>query len=217
VSYGAGHLVRPPAKAKVQSPTSKVQGRGDRGQETGDRREQSPLPRDSRRDAKNVVIGTFRRTSRGFGFVRPKGAKRGDKSTDIYIAADATMDASDRDVVRVRLSRSKARGKGGVLRQAGEIVEIIERDTHQFVGVYKERGGTSFVEVDGKVFAQPVPVGDPGAKGATPNDKGVLEMVRSLTQQHAGEAVIIEVLGARGAPGVDTLSIIREYGLPEEF
>jgi len=217
VSYGAGHLVRPPNKSKVQGPKSKVQDRGDGGQETGDRREQSPLPRDSRRDAKNVVIGTFRRTSKGFGFVRPKGAKRGDKSTDIYIAAGATMDASDRDVVRVRLSRSKARGKGGMLRQAGEIVEIIERDTHRFVGVYKERGGTSFVEVDGKVFAQPVPVGDPGAKGAATDDKVVIEMVRFPTHQHAGEAVIVEVLGARGAPGVDSLSIIREYGLPEEF
>src|SRR6187399_2122752 len=127
VSYGAGHLVRPAAKAKVQSPMSKAQGRGDRGQETGDKTQQSPLPRDSRRDSKNVVIGTFRRTSRGFGFVRPKGAKRGDKSTDIYIAAGATMDASDRDVVRVRLSRNQARGKGGVLRQAGEIIAIIER------------------------------------------------------------------------------------------
>ena len=166
---------------------------------------------------KNTLTGTFRRTSKGFGFVRPEGAKRGDKAGDIYIAAQATMDAADRDVVRVRLSRTKMRGKGGALRQAGEIVEIVERDTHRFVGVYKERGGTSFVEVDGKVFAQPVPVGDPGAKGASPNDKVVIEMVRFPTHRHVGEAVIVEVLGARGEPGVDTLSIIREYGLPEEF
>jgi ribonuclease R len=127
------------------------------------------------------------------------------------------MDAADRDVVRVRLSRSQARGRGGLLRQAGEIVEIIERDTHQFVGTYQERGGASYVAVDGKVFAQPVPVGDPGAKGAAPNDKVVIEMVRFPTHQHPGEGVIVEVLGAKGAPGVDTLSIIREFGLPEDF
>jgi ribonuclease R len=127
------------------------------------------------------------------------------------------MDASDRDVVRVRLSRSHARGKGGVLRQAGEIIEIVERQTHQFVGVYKERQGEALVAVDGKVFAQEVPVGDPGAKGAVPGDKVVIEMVRFPTHVHPGEAVIIEVLGPRGAPGVDTLSILREFGLPEEF
>ncbi len=214
LDYGAGHLVRAPQKAKVEVRKSKVESRGSgvRSQESGVGSATTPT-----RDSKNVVIGTFRRTSKGFGFVRPKGAKRGDRSTDIYIAAGATMDASDRDVVRVRLGRSKARGKGGLLRQAGEIVEIIERDTHRFVGVYQERGGTSFVAVDGKVFAQPVPVGDPGAKGAAPDDKVVIEMVRFPTHQHAGEAVIVEVLGARGAPGVDSLSIIREFGLPGEF
>jgi ribonuclease R len=62
-----------------------------------------------------------------------------------------------------------------------------------------------------------VPVGDPGAKGAAPNDKVVIEMVKFPTHVSAGEAVIVEVLGKRGAPGVDTLSIIREFGLPEEF
>ncbi len=34
---------------------------------------------------------------------------------------------------------------------------------------------------------------------------------------HQGEGVISEVLGKRGEPGVDTLSIIREFNLPEEF
>src|SRR5438093_34064 len=77
VNYGAGHLVRPPAKAKVQGPRSKVQGRepGVRSQESGDKRG-SLLARDN----KNVLIGTFRRTSKGFGFVRPQGAKRGDRT-----------------------------------------------------------------------------------------------------------------------------------------
>ncbi|MGH7139193.1 MAG: ribonuclease R family protein, partial [Pirellulales bacterium] len=34
---------------------------------------------------------------------------------------------------------------------------------------------------------------------------------------HDGEGVITEVLGSRGEPGVDTISIIREYNLPEAF
>jgi ribonuclease R len=42
-------------------------------------------------------------------------------------------------------------------------------------------------------------------------------MVRFPTQFHDGEGVITEVLGPRGEPGVDTLSVIREYDLPEEF
>ncbi len=42
-------------------------------------------------------------------------------------------------------------------------------------------------------------------------------MIRFPSQYQDGEGVITEVLGPRGTPGVDTLSIIREFGLPEEF
>lgn len=216
LSYGSGHQVRPP---RSQGPGTRGQGPGERGRGTEDRQDAltPTLSQRERGSGKNIVTGTFRRTAAGFGFVRPQGAKRGDKNSDIYIPARSTMDAADRDVVRVRLAKHHARGRKGELRQAGEIVEIVERDTHQFVGVYKERQGTSYVEVDGKVFAQPIPVGDPGAKGAAEGDKVVIEMVRFPTHTHPGDAVITEVLGAKGAPGVDTLSIIREFGLPEEF
>lgn len=225
LTYGAGHLVRAP-KVRKQEPGVREQKPEIRRQVPANppAEAHSPIEKQPRaesssstRDSKNLIVGTFRRTARGFGFVRPQGSKRGDRSGDVYIAAGATMDASDRDVVRVRLSRNKARGKGGALRQAGEIVAIIERDTHQFVGVYQEREGTSFVQVDGKVFVQPVPVGDPGAKGAVPEDKVVIEMVRFPTHTSPGEAVIVEVLGKRGDPGIDTLSIIREFDLPGEF
>src|SRR5690606_17347364 len=70
---------------------------------------------------------------------------------------------------------------------------------------------------DGKMFQKPIYVGDPGAKNAQPDDKVVFEMVRFPSHVHDGEGVITEVLGPRGAPGVDTLSVIREYDLPGEF
>jgi ribonuclease R len=216
LSYGSGHLVRPP---RIQESGARNQGSRNRRQGTEDKQHTltPALSQRERGHGKNIVTGTFRRTASGFGFVRPQGAKRGDKTSDVYIPARSTMDAADRDMVRVRLAKHHARGRKGELRQAGEIVEIVERDTHQFVGVYKERQGASYVEVDGKVFAQAIPVGDPGAKGAAEGDKVVIEMVRFPTHTHPGDAVITEVLGAKGAPGVDTLSIIREFGLPEEF
>src|SRR5690348_922203 len=118
ISYGAGHLVSAPQKGKVQGPKSEVQSRGSgvrgQGSEVRGRKPEVSDGQRLNRDSKNAVVGTFRRTSKGFGFVRPQGAKRGDRAGDIYIAAGATMDASDHDVVRVRLSRSQARGKGGV-------------------------------------------------------------------------------------------------------
>ena len=42
-------------------------------------------------------------------------------------------------------------------------------------------------------------------------------MVRFPSPEDHGEGVIVEVLGPRGEPGVDTLSVIRAYNLPDEF
>ncbi len=161
------------------------------------------------------VTGVFRRTQSGAGYVRPAGSAPGaDRTQDIYIAAPDAQDASSGDTVLVRLKR-----KTDIRRKnpEGEIVEVIERETHTFVGTYFEVAGTAYVQVDGKPFSEPILLGDPGAKSARTDDKVVIEMVRFPTHAHSGEGVIVEVLGAHGAPGVDTLSIIREFNLPGEF
>ncbi len=163
----------------------------------------------------NQITGVFRRISSGAGFVRPRSSTSvSDRSQDIHIPAKQTKDASSGDVVLVRLNRRA--GHGGNKR-SGEIIDIVERDTHQFVGTYYESQGGAFVRIDGSVFSKAIPVGDPGAKAAAPDDKVVIEMVRFPTHWHDGEGVIVKVLGKRGQPGVDTLSIIHEFNLPGEF
>lgn len=161
------------------------------------------------------IVGVFRRAQGGFGFVRPKGtpAAHG-RNDDIFISAESAGDASSGDVVMVELRGGKFSSRGN---PEGRIVEVIERDTRQFVGTYFETAGNGYVQVDGTLFQRPVSVGDPGAKNARPDDKVVFEMVRFPSHWHDGEGVLTEVLGPRGQPGVDTLSIIREFELPEEF
>ena len=160
------------------------------------------------------VVGRFSRTAKGFGFVRLQGAKTAEKEIeDIYIPAKYAGDASTGDAVVVQISKHR-HGEPGV---RGEIVEILERQTSEFVGTYFESRGAGYVQVDGTLFSQPIYVGDPGAKNAQPDDKVVFEMVRFPSPLHDGEGVITEVLGPRGKPGVDTLSILREYNLVEPF
>src|SRR5262249_21781930 len=84
-------------------------------------------------------------------------------------------------------------------------------------GTYFEDGEAGYVKVDGTTIHDPVFVGDPGAKGAKPGDKVALEMVRYPTPYLEGEGVITEILGPRGQPGVDTLSIIRAFNIPDVF
>jgi ribonuclease R len=166
-------------------------------------------------DPHGTVTGVFRGIRAGGGFVRPHIEAGGaGRSEDIYIAKDGAKDAASGDEVLVKVTKRPSRpGRN----PDGKILEIIERATHQFVGTYHEDSGRGYVRVDGTIFIEPISVGDPGAKGAKPGDKAVIEMVRFPSAGMPGEAVLTELLGPRGAPGVDTISIIREFGLPDKF
>ena len=204
--YGASHRV---SLGSVVD--SRAVGRADRSDHPPDRVRGSSLTSDP-----SLVTGRFHRTGAGNGYVRPSGTQpaRG-RTDDIYIPADRCGDAATGDIVLIKYhaKRRGPRGKRGV----GEVEQIIERETHQFVGTYHEVDGVGMVQVDGAVFAQPVAVGDPGAKNAREGDKVVFEMVQFPTHTHAGDGVLTEVLGPRGEVGVDTLVVIRQYNLAEEF
>jgi ribonuclease R len=198
IAYGQNHLLLPVAAAAEQLNTEP--------ERTG---KQSKTEFSAQR-----VTGVFRRMSAGYGFVRPAGAAKSDRSGDIFIPANYAKDAASGDIVMVALSRKRDIRRPN---PEGEIVEILERDTHQFVGTYFEASGNGYVQVDGTLFSRPVYVGDPGAKNAQPDDKVVFEMVRFPSHFQDGEGVITEVLGAKGDPGVDTASVIHEFNLPGEF
>lgn len=160
-----------------------------------------------------TVTGIFRKNEKGFGFVRPH-AIDGTVGPEVFIPESGVGDAATGDEVLVKVLRQPRRAGLG---PSGTIAQVIERATRQFVGTYFVRDGQGYVRVDGTVFSHSILVGDPGAHGARSADKVVFEMLRFPSTEDRGEGVITEVLGARGRPGVDTLSIIREFGLPDKF
>jgi ribonuclease R len=169
--------------------------------------------KEKRNRSTNHIVGTFRRAAAGFGFVRPEGTLRAEgRDADVFIPMEKTVDAAEGDIVSVRLEK---RGRMGKLE--GRVIDIIERATSRFVGVYFEEADMGLVQIDGKLFQKPIGVGDPGAKGARVDDKVVVDMVRFPSHTRDGEGVIVDILGQRGDPGVDTMSIVHEYNLPGEF
>ena len=161
------------------------------------------------------VIGVFRRAAGGYGFVRPlAAAPAGTRESDIHVTESACLDAVSGDTVRVRVSRARDVRRPG---PSGVIVEVVERRTTRFVGSFFVAAGSGWVQVDGTALPRPIAVGDPGAKDVRADDKVVVEIVRFPTATRDGEGVVVEVLGRGGAPGVDTLSIIHEFGLPGPF
>jgi len=156
------------------------------------------------------VSGIFRKTGSGIGFVRPASIG-GVKAEEIFVSEHAQLDAATGDTVLVKIGKQTARGP------RGEIVRVLERATRNFVGVYFERDGDAYVRIDGTVFAHSIYVGDPGAKGVKHDDKVVIDMIRFPSATERGEGVIVEILGPRGDPGIDVLSITRSLNLPDAF
>ncbi|GMU22382.1 MAG: ribonuclease R [Phycisphaerae bacterium] len=161
---------------------------------------------------RQTIIGTFRGHVRGFGFVVPESpAEHG----DLFIPPGATMNAITGDTVAARLTR---RGKGGdESRVEGEVVEIITRGQSRFVGELVRDGREWVMLPDGKSLHSPVLLGDVTATRARAGDQVVVELTEFPRPYQPARGVIVEVLGRRGDPGIDTLSIIRQYHFRDQF
>jgi ribonuclease R len=168
---------------------------------------------------RDEVVGVYRANPRGFGFVEPTAPVGGSagESPDIFIPPGAGLDAVEGDTVVVRVSpHEPARGRA---RAAGAVVRVLARGMNRVVGPLAAVAGGWVVRPDGKKFAHDVFVADAGAAGAKPGDKVVAELIKFPNAFTGGAArgVIVEVLGRPGEPGVDSLSIIRQYGIPDRF
>ncbi|MCA9255368.1 MAG: ribonuclease R [Phycisphaerales bacterium] len=158
------------------------------------------------------IVGTFRGNPRGFGFVVP------DEVTahgDLYIPEGETLDAVTGDRVACQVfSRGKRDGKRAF---GGRIVEVVERGNSQFVGQLKQNENVWYVEPDGKTLHGPVLIGDPGAKNARAGDQVVIELTQYPRDGKPARGVIVERLGHQSDPGVDLVSICRQFHLPDTF
>jgi len=162
------------------------------------------------------IQGTFRRAMGGFGFVRITTGDEGTESLDdIFIPPGATAGALEGDTVEVRLqSRSDRRGDG----TEGVIDKILVRGRRQFTGTFEMQGNVAVVHLDGVPYDRPVTVGDVRGLPLEGNEKVFIELVQFPDEAgHGGEGVILEVLGKTNNPAIDTLTIMRQYGLPDDF
>jgi exoribonuclease R len=151
------------------------------------------------------------------------------KMPDIFIPEFRKLNALDGDTVRVQLRRpmlsgSRGSGRGGKEmprhasgRLEGEIVEVVARKRREFTGTYQTDGQKSFVWLDGAKLERPVSLGDVRGMPLENNDKVVVELVRFPDELQAGEAVLLKVLGSLRNPAVDTMAVMIQFALPEEF
>ncbi len=157
----------------------------------------------------NLAVGALQGHPRGFAFLVPD-----DKGDDIYISKENLGGAMHGDRVVVRPLGFGSNGK----RSEGEVIRVLERANGRVVGRFEAAGGQAgFVVPDEKKLCWDIFVPKNHQKGARNGDKVVVEITRWPEARRNPEGKIVEAFGASGEPGVDILSIIKKYGLPEEF
>lgn len=151
--------------------------------------------------------GTVQGNERGFAFIIPENKKDATQK-DYFVPRRSLMGAMNRDVVL-------AVHKKGTEDEA-YIVKIIERGQKRIVGTFEKDKRAGYVIPDDKKFDSDVYVPFNLCMNAKPGDKVVAEITSYPRDKMVG-GKIVEILGESGDFYTEELSIIRSYGLTEEF
>ena len=155
-----------------------------------------------------ALVGVFSGNARGFGFVAIEGQEE-----DVFIPADRTGGALHGDRVQIVID---SEGRGG--RPEGTVVRILEHANETLVGTYEKGKGYGFVIPDNQRISEDIFIPQGCSQGAVSGHK-VMVKIRDFGEKKGKkpEGVITEILGHIHDPGVDILSIVRAYNLPEDF
>jgi len=152
--------------------------------------------------------GTLDATSRGDGYVVVEGMEQ-----DIYIPNNNMNKALHGDTVKVYVYKQRRSKK-----HEGEIVEILERKTDEFVGVVQMQKNFAFINTsaEGKMRTD-IFVPKNKLNGAQDGEK-VLVMIEDWPEKADSPfGKVIKILGLPGEHNTEIHSILAQYGLPHDF
>ena len=160
------------------------------------------------------VVGKIAINSKGFGFVTPEGMLK--NQADIFVAGSDMSSAMNGDTVKVQLAQAHLLQADGHARE-GRIAEIVERANSRIVGIYSASRHFGFVVPDDTRLKNDIYIPQEASMHAATGAKVVAEITQWPEGGLKAEGKIIEVLGQKGEPGVDILSIMRQYDMSETF
>ena len=134
---------------------------------------------------------------------------------DLYISGENTFTAMHGDRVVARVDPERG---GREARREGRVIRILTRANDTIVGTLQKSNAFFYVVADDPRFVHNLYVPAPALPlRAEVGDKVVAKLDAWPTRHVNPEGHLIEVLGRADEPGVDMLSIIRKYRLPEHF
>ncbi len=155
------------------------------------------------------VNGIFCGHPKGFGFVTVEGMEQ-----DVFIPEDRTGAALHGDRVQIVV---ESQDRGGGRRAEGSVLKVLEHANKEVVGYYQKSKGFGFVIPDNQKISKDIFISQGCDMGAVTGHKVVARIKEFGDANHKPEGVVTEILGHVNDPGTDILSIVRAYGLPEEF
>ena len=156
-----------------------------------------------------IITGKLQAHAKGFGFLIPE--VEGEK--DVFIPSPFINGAMNGDRVLVQITREDKNGK----KREGEVIQILERANTKIIGVYEDSKNFGFVVAEDTRINQDIFISKKDRNGAKDGDVVVVEVTKWPEKRRSPEGVVREVLGQKGDKGLDILTIIKKYGLPEEF
>ena len=153
-----------------------------------------------------AVSGTISGNERGFAFLIPDG-KTADMK-DYFIPRHSLKGALDGD----RVLAAKVKGT----EDEATVIKILSRGRTAVAGTFERVGGACYVVPDSSKFVPRIFVPTSLSLGAKQGDKVVCR-ITAYPHGKAPNGKVTEILGKSGDFFAEELSIIRNYGLYEEF
>ena len=152
--------------------------------------------------------GIIRINEKGFGFVKVE-----DEEDEVYVSGRNTNTALNDDEVIIEIISEKSENN----HDEGKVVKVLKRGRDTIVGTFEPSRNFGFVVPDDKKFGTDIFISKKSFGGAKKNEKVVVKITKYPEKGKKAEGKIIEVIGHMDMAGVDMMSLIKEYDLPNEF
>lgn len=163
----------------------------------------------SKNKKKQKLTGKFCANEKGFGFITFEEEGK----EDVFVPSKSVNGALDGDTVQFLIYKQKQ----GTKKAEAKIVKIVKRERETIVGTFQKSRNFGFVVPDDKSFATDIFISKKKCKEAKNNDKVVVYIEKYPTKGKNAEGEIMEILGNINQAGVDLLSVVKEFGLNNEF
>ena len=130
---------------------------------------------------------------------------------------DTVLVKVNRQISKNKISRNTNRNRSSYAREDATVIKILDRGFTKIVGLFTCENGTCMVIPDDTRFADAIFIQASDTLGAKHGEKVVIEITDYPSKLIMAQGKVIEVLGDAGSFKVSTLSIIRSFGLIEEF